>query len=299
MSTDMLLLILSSTLLVLAVLVVLTGGAVDDSTSDAESRSVDASGGPRFDARRAVSAAWATGFGVVVLAVSGWVVPAIVIAGATWLWVAAFQRRGSGNANDLERTEALASWIENLRDVLLAGDQPIGAIASTVPTAPPVIRPAIRRLSAALGHQDPGTAFRRFADELDDPLGDLVSAGLLIAVQRGARTVAVLTALADQSRVAADRRRIVEAERAPIQREVMLLSLIMGALVLVLLVFGRSAYLDAYDTAEGQLFLGVVLATYAILLLRVQRLSRFPKPSRFITSAHRRNDATIHTGALR
>jgi len=83
----------------------------------------------------------------------------------------------------------------------------------------------------------------------------------------------------------------VDAERAPIQREVLLLSLIMGALVMVLLVFGRSSYLDAYETREGQLFLGTVLATYAILLLRVQRLAKFPKPSRFLTAAGSRPPA--------
>ena len=284
MTSTTILLILSTTLLILAVVVAVV--PVDDATVDAAPPVI-----ARLDSAHAIRAAWAGGFGIVVLAVSGWVIPAIVIAAATWYWVAAFQRRDSGRADDVERTDALASWIENLRDVLLAGDQPIGAIASTVPSAPPVIRPAVRRLSAALGHQDPDTAFRRFADELDDPLGDLVSAGLLIAVQRGARTVAVLTSLAEQARTAADRRRIVDAERAPIQREVVLLSLIMGALVMVLLVFGRSSYLDAYETREGQLFLGTVLATYAILLLRVQRLAKFPKPSRFLTAAGSRPPA--------
>ncbi|MGA9278190.1 type II secretion system F family protein [Ilumatobacter sp.] len=296
MSAGLLLLVLSSTLLLLAVVVVADAVRSDP---DVEPDASAPAHGALVDSGRAVRALWAGACGVVVLAVSGWVVPALVIATAAWFWVAAFQRRGTGHTNDLERTEALASWIENLRDVLLAGDQPIGAIASTVPSAPPAIRPAVRRLSAALGHQDPGIAFRRFADELDDPLGDLVSAGLLIAVQRGARTVAVLTALATQARVAADRRRIVEAERAPIQREVLLLSLIMGALVMVLLVFGRAAYLDAYDTAEGQLFLGVVLGVYAILLLRVQRLSKFPTPSRFITGANGRNPAPATIGASR
>ena len=284
MTSTTILLILSTVLLILAVVVAVV--PVDDATVDAAPPVI-----ARLDSAHAIRAAWAGGFGIVVLAVSGWVIPAIVIAAATWYWVAAFQRRDSGRADDVERTDALASWIENLRDVLLAGDQPIGAIASTVPSAPPVIRPAVRRLSAALGHQDPDTAFRRFADELDDPLGDLVSAGLLIAVQRGARTVAVLTSLAEQARTAADRRRIVDAERAPIQREVVLLSLIMGALVMVLLVFGRSSYLDAYETREGQLFLGTVLATYAILLLRVQRLAKFPKPSRFLTAAGSRPPA--------
>jgi hypothetical protein len=289
-SIEIALLILWSALLVVAVGIALV--PVDEDREHEPSR-------PSLAERGfVVRAAWASGLAVVVVALSGWVVPAIVIAAAAWYWVSAFQRRDRRGASDVERTDALASWIENLRDVLLAGDQPIGAIASTVSTAPPSIRPAVRRLSAALGHQDPDTAFRRFADELDDPLGDLVSAGLLIAVHRGARTVAVLSSLAEQARAAADRRRIVDAERAPIEREVMMLSLIMGALLLVLLVFGRSSYLDAYDTNGGQLFLAAVLAVYAVLLLRVQRLARFPKPSRFITAAVTRS-ASAPIGARR
>ena len=291
MTPAIVLLILSSALFVLAIAILLLPADDADATSSAPTRRLDSTHGTR--------AAWAGAVGLIVLSLTGWVVPAIVIAGATWYWVAAFQRRDASHVGDIERTDALASWIENLRDVLLAGDQPIGAIASTVPGAPPAIRPAVRRLSAALGHQDPDTAFRRFADELDDPLGDLVAAGLLIAVQRGARTVAVLTSLAEQARVAADRRRIVEAERAPIQREVLLLSLIMGALVLILLVFGRSSYLDAYDTSAGQLFLGIILAVYAVLLLRVQRLSKFPRPSRFLTSSGTVRPVSVTTGGER
>ncbi len=68
---------------------------------------------------------------------------------------------------------------------------------------------------------------------------------------------------------------------------------------MVLLVFGRSSYLDAYDTNEGQLFLGTVLAVYAILLLRVQRLAKFPKPSRFLTAAGSRSPARSGAGAIR
>lgn len=290
MTADTTLLVLSTALLVLSIVVIVVP-MEHASTAPTAARGLDGT--------RAVRAAWATGFGIAVLSVSGWVVPSLVTAAAAWYWVAAFQRRDPDRANDIERTDALASWIENLRDVLLAGDQPIGAIASTVSSAPSVIRPAVRRLSAALGHQDPDTAFRRFADDLDDPLGDLVSAGLSIAVQRGARTVAVLTSLAEQARRASDRRRIVEAERAPIRREVLMLSSIMGALVMVLLVFGRSSYLDAYDTNEGQLFLGSVLSVYAILLLRVQRLSMFPRPNRFLTSAGARSSTSVGVGAVR
>jgi len=221
--------------------------------------------------------------GMIVLAFSGWIVPALVVAVGTWFAVASWQKRDRRLANDVERTDALASWIENLRDVLIAGDQPVGAINATVASCPPAIKPQVRRLAAGLGRQDPDVVFRRFADDVDDPLGDLVAAGLLIAVQRGARTAAVLSSLAEQARRQADRRRLVEAERAPIQREVTLLTVIMGSLIVGLLVFGRADYLAPYDTPGGQLFLGVGLAIYSLLLIRVQRLARYPRPSRFLT----------------
>ena len=229
--------------------------------------------------------AGAAATGLLVLAFSGWLVPAIVVGIASWFAIASWQKRDRRRANDVERTDALASWIENLRDVLIAGDQPVGAINATVTSCPAAIRPQVRRLAAGLGRQDPDIVFRRFADEIDDPLGDLIAAGLLIAIQRGARTAAVLSSLAEQARRQADRRRLVEAERAPIQREVNLLTVIMGSLIIGLLVFGRAEYLVPYDTPGGQLFLGVVLALYALLLLRVQRLAKYPRPSRFLTSS--------------
>lgn len=223
--------------------------------------------------------------GLLVLIVSGWVLPGVVVgAGAFWA-IGGWQRRDRAGDTEIARLDALASWIENVRDVLMAGEQPIGAISSTVGACPPIIRPHIRRLAAGLGRQDPDVVFRRFADDLDDPLADLVAAGLAIAIRRGARTVPVLTALAEQTRQQVDRRRLIEAERAPTRREVQALTLIMGTLVVLLLVFGRSQYLDAYDTTGGQLFLGVALAGYTALIVRVQKLAAFPRPSRFLTAA--------------
>jgi hypothetical protein len=223
--------------------------------------------------------------GGLVVVVSSWLVPGLVIGvGAFWV-TGGIQRRDRTSAVEIAKLDALASWIENVRDVLMAGEQPIGAITTTVAGSHPIIRPHVRRLAAGLGRQDPEVAFRRFADDFDDPLADLVAAGLSIAIRRGARTVPVLTALAEQTRQQVDRRRLVEAERAPTRREVQALVTIMGALVILLLVFGRSQYLDAYDEPAGQVFLGVALGGYAALIVRVQRLAAFPRPSRFLTSA--------------
>ena len=270
MSAGLALVLASTTLAVLAVSIVVSEPSV----------------APRRAVRRDVVAARPAlvggAAGLLVLVISGWLLPAIVVAVGSAMAFTGWERRDR-RGNDVERTDALASWIENLRDVLVAGDQPIGAIAATVPSCPPIIRGPVRRLSTALGHQDPDAAFRRFADDIDDPLGDLVAAGLLVAVQRGARTVAVLSSLAAQARTQADWRRVLDAERAPVQREVMLLSLLMGALLVGLLVFGRADYLSPYDAAGGQMFLGAIVAAYAALLLRVQRLARFPRPARFLT----------------
>jgi hypothetical protein len=272
MNLDVALLVASTVAGVLAVVVLVTGD--------------DVAPRPRAATRPGMPVRLA-GAGVAALAVvaaSGWLVAALIVGVGCWYAIGAWQQRNAGGVSDLQRIDALASWIENLRDVLIAGDQPIGAINATVATCPATIKPQVRRLAAGLGRQDPAIVFRRFADDIDDPLGDLVAAGLLIAVQRGARTAAVLSSLAEQARRQSDRRRLVEAERAPIQREVTLLTVIMGTLVLGLLVFGRAEYLEPYDSDGGQLVLGLVLAIYAMLLLRVQRLARFPRPSRFLTA---------------
>jgi Flp pilus assembly protein TadB len=271
MSVPIIVLVLSSMLGVLAVVVLVS----DERDGIGRRVELERGLGVRCGAGVAVAA--------IVVAACGWVLPAIVVGAVTWRGVAMWQRRDRRAVGEIERTEALASWIENLRDVLLAGDQPVGAINATVATCPAAIRPQVRRLAASLGRQDPDVVFRRFADEVDDPLGDLVAAGLLIAVGRGARTVAVLTALAQQARLQSDRRRLVEAERAPVQREVRLLSVVMGALVVGLLLLGRAEYLEPYGTAAGQTFLAVVLLAYGVLLLRVQRLARHPRPARFLT----------------
>lgn len=219
-----------------------------------------------------------------VVALSGWIVPSVVV-GCVAGWLAtSSRRRRVGVDVGVERTEALASWVENVRDVLQSGNQPVGAIGATTETCPPSIRNHVRLLFARLSAGQPADlAFRRFADDVDEPLADLVAVGLLIAVSRGAETQDVLSALAVQARHQADRRRIVEAERAPMRREVLMVSMVMSALLGGVFLFARSSYLNAYDDASGQAFLALILLGYGILLLWVGRLATFPRPARFLT----------------
>jgi tight adherence protein B len=239
---------------------------------------------PRTRSASALPVACGLVGGLLVMALSGWPLSSAVV-GMLLGWAARrFQGRTRADVVGAARVDALASWVENVRDVLQAAGQPIGAIGVTTETCPLVLRQHVRGLYARLSAGQPAElVFRRFADDVDDPLADLVAVGLLIAVSRGAQTDQVLSALAEQARHQADRRRIVEAERAPMRREVQLVSLVMCALLGGMFVFARNSYLDAYDTASGQVFLGAVLCGYAALLVRVGGLSRFPRPSRFLT----------------
>lgn len=219
-----------------------------------------------------------------VVAVSGWIIPSVVVGLIVGWVVNSIQRGPAGVEFGVERTEALASWVENVRDVLRSGNQPVGSIGATTETCPPSIRPHVRVLFARLAAGQPAElAFRLFADDMDEPLADLVAVGLLIAVSRGAETEDVLSALATQARHQADRRRIVEAERAPMRREVWMVSLVMCALLGCVFLFARSSYLNAYDDVSGQVFLALVLVGYGALLMWVGRLATFPQPSRFLT----------------
>jgi len=265
-------------LLVVAALLLVTGAAVLWSGLHYEPRPARSPSVLRIPIAIALVA------GGLVVGVSGWLIPSVVV-GCVVGWLANSIRRRRGNSDvGVERTEALASWVENVRDVLQSGNQPVGAIGATTETCPPSIRPHVRLLFARLSAGQPAElAFRRFADDMDEPLADLVAVGLLIAVSRGAETEDVLSALAAQARHQADRRRIVEAERAPMRREVMMVSLVMCALLGGVFLFARSAYLDAYDDVSGQVFLALILVGYGALLVWVGRLATFARPSRFLT----------------
>lgn len=264
-------------LVVAAVLLVVGGGIVWSGLHHEPNR-------PRKRSALRLPIISAIAAGAFVVAISGWIIPSVVV-GAIVGWLANSMRtRRTGADVGVERTEALASWVENVRDVLQSGNQPVGAIGATTDTCPPSIRPHVRSLFARLSAGQPAEiAFRRFADEMDEPLADLVAVGLLIAVSRGAETEDVLSALATQARHQADRRRIVEAERAPMRREVLMVSLVMCALLGGVFLFARSSYLDAYDDMSGQVFLALILVGYGALLIWVGRLATFPQPSRFLT----------------
>lgn len=217
-------------------------------------------------------------------AVTGWWLSSLIVGVLVGWGFSRFRRRDRIGTVGAVRVEALASWVENVRDVLQAASNPVPAIGLTTDTAPPIIRDHVLGLYSNLSAgMRPELAFRRFADDVDDPLADLVAVGLLIAVTRGGSSGQVLSELAVQARELANRRRLIDAERAPVRFQVLGVSFIMCVFLAGIFVFGRVSYLSAYASTSGQVALGTICCGYAALLVRVGRLARFSRPARFLT----------------
>ena len=260
-------------------------GAVTQPTTPAHAHAVEWL--PARSVRRyAPAAATAIVAFVAVLVASRLVLPALVVSVAGWWFGSQLTSPATrGHGAGVERLEALATWTEQLRDVLIAGDTVRGTIAATQHTAPPLIRPSVRALAARLGRQNDQVSLRQFADDLDDPAADLVAVGLLIAVTKGGKTEAVLSSLAAQTRHQADRRKLIEAERTTMRRSVRIVSTVMATQLAAILVFARNDYLARYHTTTGQIVLSGFRVLFVGLLVWVQRLGRYPRPSRFLTVA--------------
>jgi len=221
------------------------------------------------------------------LIVTGWVVGGMAAGAAGWAAVGVWRRRSrDGGGDEQARIEALAAWCEQLRDLLSADNGILGTIEATAATCPPALRPHVSRLATRLSRQAPGLAVRQFADEVDDPSADLVASVVLLAMSHSGRTAELLTELAATIRERASMRLRVEAERSG-QRSEARFVLGFGVVVVAgVVVFGRgTTFLDAYDTAAGQLVLALVAVLYGIGVWWLGRLVRFERPARFLSPA--------------
>jgi Flp pilus assembly protein TadB len=223
--------------------------------------------------------------GLVGLVATGWLVGGLAGAVAGWAATSTWLRRDSRRGDEQQRIEGLATWCEQLRDLLSADVGILGTIDATVATCPAALRAEVSRMSTRLARQAPEVAVRQFAVEVDDPSGDLVASVLLLAMSHSGRTAELLSELATTTRERASMRLRVEADRAG-QRSEARFVLGFGILVIVgVVVFGRgSSFLDAYSSAGGQVVLAVVAGLYGTGIWWLGQLIRFERPARFLTN---------------
>jgi Flp pilus assembly protein TadB len=223
--------------------------------------------------------------GVVVWAVSGWpvagVVTTLAIPGLPYLFgaTAVAKRR-------IEVLQGLEEWVRRLADSMAAGAMPVQTIVTAAAHAPAAIKEPAARLAAALSvpRGDQQQALRRFAEDINDPLGDMVAIALGIAATApSARTPDLLRVLARQLADDVAARRRIETDRAEPRSEAR--TIVIVQILFVVAVAAFTSYAKVYGTVTGQLVLAALAAIVIVALVMLRRLSIAPSATRLLTDS--------------
>jgi Flp pilus assembly protein TadB len=236
--------------------------------------------GPRF-ADLPARLARAAVAGLVIGLLTRW--PVAVIGGAALGFFASdlFAGRGQRSA-ETDRTAAIASWTEMLRDTMAAAAGLEQAIVTTAPLTPAPIRPQIRALISRLERERLAPALAELADDLADPTADLVVSALTLAASGEAQDLSdLLGSLAGAARDNATMRLKIEASRARTRTSVRIITAVTLCMALLLVVLNRS-YLSPFDAAGGQAVLLAVVACFAGGLWWLASMARYAAPERFL-----------------
>lgn len=218
--------------------------------------------------------------GIVVFAATRWLVGGVIaaIAAATYPVNAA---RAREQEKHVAKTEAIAAWIEQLRDAIVAGGGLETPLRRSAETGPELMRPQLRRLAVALDTHPTEDALQMFAHDVGHHLADMLAISYSIAVRESTKDLPeLLGAIADSARDEVSTFQRVESSRRKIKSSTRMIIGIQAVIVGGAVLFGRD-FLGAYDTLAGQM----VLLACGLLVLGgqywISRLSTVRRPPRF------------------
>ena len=242
-------------------------------------RSVTAATGT---ARLGASAAAA----LVALALTGWPAGAAIAALANLFGPRLLGGRAAREAS-VARTEAIAAWTEMIRDSISAASGLEEAIVATGPVAPRPIRREVAHLVRRVEHASLPDALRAFGEQVAHPSADLVVAALTIAARMEASDLTgLLSRLAESIRGEARMRVRVEVGRTRVRTATKVIVGVVGATVALLTLLNRE-YLQAYDSAGGQVVLVFVAGIFATGGWLLVRMAELDIPDRFTARTSR------------
>jgi Flp pilus assembly protein TadB len=230
----------------------------------------------RVDPANRQAAACAVFLAVMVGLVTHWPVGAAIGGAVGWTLRSAVQPNTSRRV--VGRLEALATWIEALRDSVAAHRGLLAAIESTERSAPPSIKGNVARLVARIKSGTPlDGALYTFAAELGDAAVDEAIAPLILAARFGGSDLQSLLASAARStrdQIALWQR--TEVARSKPRRDMRLVIAVTLVFTLGILVIGHG-YFRPFGTPAGQVALLCVASLFACGFAAMNRLSR-PQP---------------------
>jgi Flp pilus assembly protein TadB len=224
----------------------------------------------------------ALGVGVAAGALTGWPVAA-VLTSAGALTLPGLLGPDRQAAVRTERMEALALWTEMMRDTLSAAAGLEQAVLATADIAPQALEGEMAQMAAAIRSGRPlPAALREFAQQVDDPLADVVVAALVMAAEQQASQLgALLGELAESVREQVAMRQRIDAGRASVRTGVRVTVIVTLGMAIGLVVLNRP-YLQPFDSPVGQLVLAVIGTLFAISFAWLTAISRIEEPIRLI-----------------
>lgn len=219
--------------------------------------------------------------GLVTWWVSRWVVAGLVV-GAVGMWFS-WRTNGRRQVRD-ERVfvDALATWVEQLRDTLAGAHGLEEAIRVTAPRAPRALHDDVQRLVAHMSYGSTANGLRRFADDVNHPTADFVVSALLTATQHQARDLTVLLShVAECARDEGRMRSRVWVSRSRTRSSVRIISGVVVVFIGGLFIFSAD-YLSPYGTVAGQTVLFLICLTFVGALVLMQRFAALAMPERFV-----------------
>jgi Flp pilus assembly protein TadB len=217
---------------------------------------------------------------VVVWVVSGWPVAGVGMGVGAIVLPKVFGGRAQ-RTRELRRTDAIASWADQIRDTMSGAAGIEQAIIQTALNAPPAIAPELGAAARNLEVYSLERTLHTLADDLDHPSADMVIVSLVHAATHEAANVAeVLSRLAVAIRGDVRMRTRIEVGRARLRTAAMWTVAVSVSVSVYLVVFAREM-VAGYDSFAGQAWLVVVFAVYAAAIWLFHRQARLDMPERF------------------
>jgi len=238
--------------------------------------------------RRVLQVVVGTAVAFVVLLLSGRPVGAVLAGGIALSLPSVFGGRAAREA-EIARVEAISTWTGQLRDMLSGGNGLLETIEATAPFAPAPIRPHVERLALGMRRGRLAIALRNFADDVGDPMADLVVASLIVATtEQVGRLGELLGMLAARTNEQASLRMRIDKDRAGTRTQVRGVVLVTLASIVGLMVFDRGL-VAAYDSAEGQVVLAGIGACFLGGFAMLARIGRPQRVEGFTLAAQERS----------
>jgi Flp pilus assembly protein TadB len=230
---------------------------------------------------RSINILVAPAVGVSIFFITRWLLVAVVLS-LVFIAVPALKSKQRLRRDERGLADAIATWTEQLRDTLAGAHGLEQAIVATSNHAPAAISSAVRRLSAQIQYGKLSDGLRRFADDVDHPIADFVSAALITATKYQARDLAQLLGhLAQCAREEGRMRTRIWVGRARTRSSVRIISSVVTGFVAMLVIFNRD-YLGVYSSLEGQVMLSLIFIVFGVALIMLDQFSRISTPQRFI-----------------